>query len=222
MNHNSCSSVGLSGMWRGTLFVRIVRVDGSRQGHTRPSPSASGAFWRNRVIVRDEFELARSSAGGVGGLILAYLSNEPFEGIEITVDAGVPDIRNGIELAEARQGGISDDGGGNLGFAELPKVLSMSSASFSSAPVGIGRLAQASLRLRRSFSFSKSLRRPSRLMTCSSVCWRRSYVVNRAPHSRHARRRRISWPVSRESVTRVSVVPQPGQCMLASRLQRQS
>ena len=91
---------------------------------------------------------------------------------------------------------------------------SISSTMYSISSSGTGRLAHALANPVRSLARSKASRVPSRLITISRKGSRRSYVVNRFPHERHSRRRRMaSFPSERRlSITLVSWKSQYGHC----------
>ena len=82
-----------------------------------------------------------------------------------------------------------------------------------------GRFCSARSKPARSLRASNVSRLPSLLMTAGSLISMFSSVENRSPQASHSRRRRIVAPSSetRESITRVSVCWQKGQCMGQSR-----
>src|SRR5712692_6044294 len=89
---------------------------------------------------------------------------------------------------------------------------SISSTIASSFGVATGRFSQAFKSPCRIFCRSKRSRRPSFLMTMYGISSMRSYVVNRRPHFKHSRRRRMVSPrrPSRESITLSSTCAQKG------------
>src|SRR3984957_11007874 len=97
-------------------------------------------------------------------------------------------------------------------FSRSPTILETVCSTLSGSTL---RLRSAITTDRASLSRSNGTRRPLRLMTESSRNCTRSNVVNRNPHARHRRRRRIAAEssVGRESFTWVSRLVQFGQRM---------
>ena len=84
----------------------------------------------------------------------------------------------------------------------------MSSTILSTVPVGIGRLVQASRMPFSNFARSNSSMPPPRFETIGVAVCAFSRVLNRFPHWRHWRRRRMPWSESRVSRTLDAPWPQ--------------